>query len=151
MRILIFKGFYWKDDTTNDQVIRKLYSELRNRHNTLLYTHKKDEYFKESDIVIDENLEYLMKSQSNRLFSGVLDYCQEHSVDMLHIGLLINPEFLLAELDVRPKLSTKITYWVLGMNDIHRSNARANVFAACELTKEYNAPQPSITRILSNW
>jgi glycosyltransferase involved in cell wall biosynthesis len=59
------------------------------------------------------NLEYLLKNKDNRLYRELFDYCEDNQIEYLHISYLVNPEFLLAELNFRQtlgKLKTKISF-----------------------------------------
>ncbi len=81
-----------------------------------------------SKIIQDEKLDYWAKGKDHRIYSTVLDYCENQDVKWLYIPRLLYPEYLLAELNVRKSLNTRISFSIFGYPDIERSSARAKIY-----------------------
>lgn len=124
MSIIIFQ-----DD--HSPFIEKMVAGITNIISTndrlVLYSDESDANAK-CDLVLDKNLTYLKNSKDYKQYSQFLDYCEKERILHAFIPRLHNPEMLLAELEVRKNLHTKITFCIFGLQDTSRSNARAETY-----------------------
>jgi glycosyltransferase involved in cell wall biosynthesis len=125
MKIILFDCYVAEP---MQRYLSKILEELKKTHNVKYYSSDNDGILINTDKIIDTELDYLIQAKSFKMFTKVLDYCEQNSIDVLHITNLFFPEYLLSELSVRKKIKTKITFGLWGMHDIYRSNARANVY-----------------------
>jgi glycosyltransferase involved in cell wall biosynthesis len=77
------------------------------------------------DCHIDKSEEFRFKNRHFQMYEKVLDYADEKEFDILYLHDYLNvPEFLLAELKVRPHFSSKIVF-SMQMREANRSLMRA--------------------------
>jgi glycosyltransferase involved in cell wall biosynthesis len=73
--------------------------------------------------------DYLFKIKHYQVYEGGLNYAESIGADILYFdNLLTFPEYLLAELEVRPNYKPKIVF-IFAYRESYKSKARANVMA----------------------
>lgn len=80
------------------------------------------------DYLQQKDLSYFVKNKDSRVYEGVIDYCEKNKIEFLFIPYLSNPEYLLAELNYRRNLKTKISF-ITNELYLYTSKVRMNVFS----------------------
>lgn len=88
------------------------------------------------EVIEDVSLRYLHKRGSNRQYKGVLDYFAESRHDQLFFPKLLEPEYLVAELESR-SLEKSVSAAVYGTADSQVSRARAVTYGRLLSAKSF--------------
>ena len=103
-------------------------------------------YPKNSNKIIQKDLNYFCKIKDHRMYSGFINYINNEEVDVAIIYRLDYPEFLLRDLKFFKKINSKIVIFSYGYELINKSPSRSDLFI--DLIKNKNISKCVVSSIL---
>ena len=79
MKIILFDCYVAEP---MQKYLSKILEELNKSHNVKYYSSDNDGILINTDKIIDTELDYLLKAKSYKMFSRLLDYCEQNSIDL---------------------------------------------------------------------
>jgi glycosyltransferase involved in cell wall biosynthesis len=82
--------------------------------------------------------DYYSKTKDHRIYTDVIDYCEEHKIKNLFMPFFLYPEYLLMELYTRPDLDINISLG-MAMSQWHKSYQRSYAYELLMKTKQVHS------------